>query len=100
IECSSELQFPLAEMGRTDPKMGLAAGDHVRPFKRVKEGKTVVGNNGDVVEVLHGDTAGIRARVMTRSAVAKWLGQLIDHCTDTKMSDVSTLAVATHRLAG
>jgi len=46
----------------TDRKMALAAGDQVRLFTRLQEGKTVLGNNGDVVEVLYADSAGIRAR--------------------------------------
>jgi len=47
---------------RVDREMTLAAGDQVRLFKRVQGGKTVLGNNGDVVEVLYADTAGLRAR--------------------------------------
>jgi hypothetical protein len=47
---------------RTDREITLAVGDHVRLFNRVQEGRAVLGNNGDVVEVLHADMTGMRAR--------------------------------------
>ena len=47
---------------RTDREITLAVGDHVRLFNRVQDGRTVLGNNGDVVEVLHADMTGMRAR--------------------------------------
>jgi hypothetical protein len=47
---------------RTDREITLAVGDHVRLFNRVQDGRTVLGNNGDAVEVLHADMAGMRAR--------------------------------------
>ena len=47
---------------RTDREITLVAGDHVRLFNRVQDGRTVLGNNGDVVKVLHADMAGMRAK--------------------------------------
>ena len=59
---------------RTDREITLAVGDHVRLFNRVQEGRTVLGNNGDVVEVLHADMTGMRARnvVTGIEASATW----------------------------
>jgi len=61
----------------------LAAGDQVRLFKRVQEGKTVLGNNGDVVQLLYADTAGLRARnVATKSEASVSWQQLTPQFAD------------------